>query len=234
MRSLLWFVLLLSGGVALAGPPAGGFTVSPVRLDMDAGARAVSLTLSNGSDRIKTVQVEAVRWTQVEGEDHYEPAPELVVNPPLFRVAPGARQVVRAGFHGGAPALEAEGAYRVYLQEVPDGDEPRANQLRLLLRIGVPLFLAPVEPAQPAPRWTLARQPDGRLALQVRNEGRRRLRLEHLAVAAEGQALHDVAGLSYVLSGQMRAWTLPAGLRAPLRLAASSDGEPVDVALAAP
>ncbi|MGH8519634.1 MAG: fimbrial biogenesis chaperone, partial [Panacagrimonas sp.] len=131
MRALL-SLLLFGAAIACtpgqAQPAAGGFTVSPIRLEMQAGARAVSLQLGNGAERTKTVQVEAVRWTQVDGQDRYEPAPELVVNPPLFRIAPGARQIVRAGFRGGAPAAEVERAYRLYLQELPDGDEPPTSQ----------------------------------------------------------------------------------------------------------
>jgi len=233
LRRLATLALLVCG-VATGAPPAGGFTVSPVRLEISPGARAVSLALDNGADRTKTVQVEAFRWTQVDGEDRYEPATELVVNPPLFRIAPGARQIVRAGFLGGAPSLEVESAYRLYLQEVPDGDEPAPNQLRLLLRIGVPLFLAPLEPARPEPRWNVARRSDGSLVLEVRNEGRRRMRLERLAVESAGVASRELSGLSYVLPGQARSWPLPADTQGPLRVAASSDAEPFDVALPVP
>src|SRR5712671_4086345 len=104
MRAALIGALLLATTFAHGQPPSGGFTVSPVRLDLAPGARATSITLSNDADRPKTVQVQAVRWTQVDGEDHYDPVTDLVVNPPVFRIAAGARQIVRAGFRGGAPA----------------------------------------------------------------------------------------------------------------------------------
>ena len=79
-RARLCSMLLLLGAASMAHaqPPtaaAGGFSVSPIRLEMQAGARAISLRLGNGADRTKTVQVEAMRWTQVDGEDRYEPAP---------------------------------------------------------------------------------------------------------------------------------------------------------------
>lgn len=245
MRALLTLVLF---GAAIActpvraQPAAGGFTVSPIRLEMQAGARAISLQLANGADRTKTVQVEALRWTQIEGQDHYAPAPELVINPPLFRVAPGAHQVVRAGFRGGAPDGAVERAYRLYLQELPDGDEPPASQLRLLLRIGVPLFVAPSAPVRAVPVWTLARAADGGLLVELRNDGGRRLRIDALEITghSESAAPQPLAGLSYVLPGQVRRWPLPRAttssrpVAAALKLFGRSDAGPLDVALAPP
>lgn len=238
LLSLLLFGAAIACGQVRAQPAAGGFTVSPIRLEMQAGARAVSLQLSNGADRTKTVQIEAVRWTQVDGQDRYAPAPELVINPPLFRIQPGAHQVVRAGFRGGAPDGDVERAYRVYLQELPDGDEPQASQLRLLLRIGVPLFVAPRAPVRAEPVWSLARGPDGAMNVELRNAGGRRVRIDALEISdpksAESQPL---AGLSYVLPGQVRRWLLPPSLTATpssLKLSGSSDAGPLDVALAPP
>lgn len=237
-RALLGSLLLFLGATttpAHAQPAAGGFSVSPIRLEMQAGARAISLRLGNGADRTKTVQVEAMRWTQVDGEDRYEPAPELVINPPLFRIAAGAHQVVRAGFRGGggAPDGDVERAYRLYLQELPDGDEPQASQLRLLLRIGVPLFVLPREPVQASARWSLARGADGVMRIELRNDGGRRLRIDTLELAGGA----PIAGLSYVLPGQVRRWPLPVvegTATTPLRLSGQSDAGPLDVALAPP
>lgn len=239
-RARLCSMLLLLGAASMAHaqPPtaaAGGFSVSPIRLEMQAGARAISLRLGNGADRTKTVQVEAMRWTQVDGEDRYEPAPELVINPPLFRVAAGAHQVVRAGFRGGggAPDDGVEHAYRLYLQELPDGDEPKASQLRLLLRIGVPLFVLPREPVQASPRWSLTRGADGAMQVELRNDGRRRLRIDALELAGGA----PIAGLSYVLPGQVRRWPLPVvqgTVSRPVKITGQSDAGPLDVALGPP
>lgn len=227
-------LMLCVCGAALAQDRGGGFTVSPVRLEMAAGARAISLTLASGVTQTRSFQVEAMRWTQVEGQDVYEPAPELIVNPPVFRIAPGGKQVVRAGFRVGAPSASVESAYRLYLQEVPDGDEPPPNQLRMVLRIGVPLFVAPVGTAREAPQWSVQRDPDGSSSLQLSNTGNRRLRLDTISVSdGQGHGL-DLRHMTYVLPGQTRRWNLPPGLHAPLRVAASSDVGPFDVTLQPP
>lgn len=232
MRLLALLALCLPAAVFAQGP-AGGFTVSPVRLELAPGARATSLSIANGSTETRTVQVEAMRWTQRDGEDHYEPATDLVVNPPVFRVTPGGKQIVRAGFRAGAPAAAVESAYRIYLQEIPDGEEPPPNQLRLLLRIGVPLFVAPEGEAQADSQWSLLDTAQG-AQMQLSNAGNRRLRLDHLALAGDNDQNVDIAGLTYLLPGQTRRWPLPAGVQRPVRIAAMSDAGPLDVTLAPP
>lgn len=227
LRALLLGLCLTSA--AFAQSPAGGFTVSPVRLELAAGARAISLSIGNGALLTRTVQVEAMLWTQHDGVDHYEPATDLVVNPPVFRIAPGGKQIVRAGFRAGTPAGAVERAYRIYLQEVPDGEEPPPNQLRLLLRVGVPLFVAVDSATAPDARWSLLRTAQG-IELELSNAGNQRLRLDRLALA-DGT---DIGGLTYVLPGQAHRWPLPAGTRTPVHIAAMSDGGPLNVTLAPP
>lgn len=227
---VLWLGLAAS---AAAQETPGGFTVSPVRLELAPGAKAASLTVENGAGRTRTVQVGAMRWTQVDGVDRYEPAADLIVNPPLFRLAPGARQVVRAGFRGGAPASMTESAYRLYLQEVPDLAEAAPNQLRLLLRIGVPLFVQPVKPGEAAPSWLAHRVSGGATRVSLSNSGNRRLRLSDLrATDAAGQSF-DVAGLVYVLPGATQQWVLPPSAQAPIHVLARTDAGAVDVLLQA-
>lgn len=228
---ILW---LGAAGLAAAQGASSGFTVSPVRLELAPGAKAASLTVENDASRARTVQVGAMRWTQINGEDHYEPATDLIVNPPVFRIAPGASQIVRAGFRGGAPAAMNESAYRLYVQEVPDIIEAAPNQLRLLLRIGVPLFVQPVKQGEATAQWNADRVPSGATRVSLSNAGNQRLRLLDLkATDAAGQRF-DVAGLVYVLPGSTRQWTLPQTAQAPIRVLAQSDAGAVDVVLATP
>jgi fimbrial chaperone protein len=233
LRKVLGVLALGWGSLAIA-QEGGGISVNPIRLEMQPGARAISLTLGNGEDRARSVQVEALRWTQVDGRDVYEPAPELVVNPPVFRVAPGARQIVRAGFRAGAPSAPVETAYRLYLQEMPDSGDASDTGLRLLLRIGVPLFVEPAGRSSARPQWQVQRAADGTTSLHLINDGNRRMRLDALRLRdASGQDV-SMQELTYVLPGQSHRWALPAQLQGPLRLAATSDTGPLDVALPLP
>ncbi|MGQ0620783.1 MAG: fimbrial biogenesis chaperone [Panacagrimonas sp.] len=227
----LWLSLC---SVVAAQQSSGGFTVNPIRLELAPGAKATSLTINNDGSRARTVQVSAMRWTQVDGEDHYEPATDLIVNPPVFRIAAGGSQILRAGFRGGAPATLTESAYRLYLQEVPDVTESAPNQLRLLLRIGVPLFVQPVEETEGALNWAADRSPTGATRVSLSNSGNRRLRLSQLKATDAAGRQFDVAGLAYVLPGATRQWTLPQFAQAPIHVLARTDAGQVDVVLHAP
>lgn len=212
----------------------GGLAVSPVRLDLAPGARAVSMTIRNDGPVAKTLRVEALRWTQPANDDDYTAQADLIVNPVRFTLEPGAQQVVRAGFRGGAPHLPHEAAYRVYVEETPEADAPVPNQLRLLLRIGVPLFVAPPQPLDLAPRWSLQRDPEGTTSVRLNNPGNRRMRLSALTLAdADGQS-HALAQLAYVLAGEARHWPIPAAASGRLRVLAQTDRGEVDEPLAPP
>lgn len=231
MRATLLGALLLAAPLAYAQPPAGGFTVSPVRLDLATGARATSVTLSNDGDRAKTVHVEAFRWTQADGVDRLEPATDLVVNPPVFRVAGGARQVVRAGFRGGAPATAQEIAYRLYFQELADDDGNTPQGLRMLLRIGIPLFVAPASPAAPTAEWRVIGAGTDAAQVEVTNRGNLHLRLTNLSIREQDGRTLGLPGFAYVLPGQTYRWSLPRDCLRPLRIAAQSDLGALDAAL---
>ena len=201
-----------------------GVNVSPVRVDFAPGARAATLTVSNEDDVEKIFQAQPMVWRQQGGEDDYQAAADLLVNPAMFRLAPGARQTLRIGFARPAAALEEERTWRVYLTELPLADE-RRSELKLLMRIGVPVFLATPSLAQDL-RWE--RQAD---ALWLHNQGRAHARLSEVAAQDERGALPGLPGFFYLLAGQSRRWPITA--QGELRISASTEAGPTDVRLPA-
>lgn len=231
LRSLAVALALLAGGPLSHAD--SGFTVSPVRMDLAPGARATSVSVTNQSDRARTVQVEAFRWTQVDGDDRFGPPGDLVVNPPVFRMAPGATQIVRAGFRNGAAATAEENAWRLYFQEIADDSQPEASgNLRMLLRIGIPLFVAAQGPARDHAVWDQSRAADGSAQVRLTNAGNRHVRIAQVRVRDGATIDREVSGLAYLLPGQVRVWTLKDVTARPLRLVAQSETGAVDVALA--
>lgn len=232
--------LLMLVSAVQAGPAAGGISVSPVRVDLGAAQRSAALTIING-DVERFVQVEALRWRRSENEDHYTPADELIVNPPLFKLAPGAKQVVRLGLTEPAGARADERAYRVYFQDVPQETAAAGSgtHLQMVLRLGVPVFVAP-DVVRPQLHWSAGRTVDGfRLVLQ--NRGNVHARLTDLAVRvpAESAPIASAPALRYIFPGESSAWTFQ--LNGPLAaqvLEASVQGEGgvihAEVPLAAP
>jgi fimbrial chaperone protein len=209
LRKLACILLLLVSGTAVAA----GISVSPTSLTLDARHVSASVTLTNGTDEEKIFQADPVSWRHEAGQDIYQPSSQLIVSPPMFRLAPGARQIVRVGLANTATAnAAAEGTYRLFIAEVPRQTEQTnvsGAQLRLMLRLGLPLFVQPAAPRSEVLIWHARRAADGGINIQVSNNGNVHARLSELEVVPDGGAAPlRVGGFSYLFGGETRDWTL--------------------------
>lgn len=151
---------------------AGNFSVFPTQLRFDERVGTASLRLSNLGNTLGVFQVDPRVWTP-QGVD--ESATELVVNPTVVSVAPGRQQMLRVGLVRLAPA-PVERSFRLYLQQVEGERGPPGSGTELLLRIGVPVFVAPFQRDTQAPRlrsWREAQQ----LWIEIDNPSNHHLRL---------------------------------------------------------
>jgi fimbrial chaperone protein len=185
---------------------ANGIAVHPIRLELEAGQRSATLTVTNDTPETKVLQLSVMQWRQVDGESVYEPTRELIATPVLFRVAPQGRQLVRVGFVNPPAETPSERSYRLYLTEVAE-DKGQTSQVRFLLQLGIPLFLAPAK-AQDAIDWQLQRQPGGQLRLTAVNRGNRHVRLQSLRLDDARGRLFEQQSLDYLLAGSRRSWLL--------------------------
>jgi fimbrial chaperone protein len=115
---------------------AASLTVSPIRVVLDGKNHCAVVTLRNTGQEARVVQVELLRWTQEAERDVYTPTRDLLVNPPVFTLAPGQSQLIRVGLNR-SPDAAQELAYRLYIQEVPPPSRPGFTGLQMALRIGV-------------------------------------------------------------------------------------------------
>lgn len=235
-------ILLLAGMLfaTSAGAAPGGLSISPVRVNLEAHQHAAAVTVTNTSAEPRLVQVEPTQWSQPSGSDEYAPTRELVANPPLFRLAPGGSQVVRIGLARQVRADRAqEKAFRVFIQELPDGAGLTGTQLQILLRVGVPVFVRPLEAARAQLGWSVERSGEDAWRLTVHNQGQLHERVSALTLqdAVAGAVLAQVDGFAYVLPGQTRSWEIqpPPGFPpARVRLSASGEDGPIHVDLPIP
>lgn len=235
MRLAFLFLVLatLAAGTVIAAPaPGGGVSVMPVRLDLAPQRLSGSVQVQNGADRERRFQVEVLRWSHVDGEERYEPAPEMVANPPLFRVAAGGTQVLRVG-RSGAPPTDLQAAYRLYVTEIPDANAPPGNELRMLMRFGVPVFVAPQAAVVEKLTWSARHTGKGLLQLAAVNEGNVQQRRARIVVsdADSSRTLWSQEGFVDLLAGGDRhQWPVKYAGPAPrrLRITALSDSGPVD------
>ena len=72
---------------------AGMFSVSPVRLFMQPRERAIAVTVTNESDEELVMQADVYLWKQKDGgEDELVLTEDMILNPPILKLAPRAKQ----------------------------------------------------------------------------------------------------------------------------------------------
>ncbi|MET3493383.1 fimbrial biogenesis chaperone [Variovorax boronicumulans] len=207
-RALALWPVLLAPLLAAVGVQAASLSVAPLRIVLTPERPVASLTMGNTDEAEVAVQAEVVAWSQEDGRDVYAPTREVLVNPAIFKLPPGGRQIVRLGLQ--VPADARERSYRVFLRQLPrDQALPQAGaegpRLQTLLRIGIPVFVPPHKAQQAAGQslqWRL--QSDaGRLRLVLDNQGSEHIQVTRAVLRRDGGAELLRKDLSvYVLAGQ--------------------------------
>jgi fimbrial chaperone protein len=203
------FTLLAMLSSSVLSVQAGTFAVNPVRVELSARLPHSTLQIVNSGDDKLTVQVHPMKWGSGGNEEALEETDEVIVNPPIFTIAPHQRQFVRLGLRE-VKAVSAEATYRMILEEVPPPLDPNFNGLRTLLRISIPVFVAPAQAAQPVLTWEVRRASDQSTVLSVQNRGNGHIQLKQISLGAapEGEPIFTANNAVYVLPGGHHEWRL--------------------------
>jgi fimbrial chaperone protein len=205
---------------------AGTIEIAPTTLDLKPGKAGLFYVTNSGVHPV-VLQLQPMDWTQTNNsESVLVPSNTLIASPPLLRIAPGERQIVRLLADTGAQKREAD--YRLLVSELPD---PRgaSGAVRVLLQFSIPVFAA--SGSKPVDAQWSASERDGKLALVLANNGDAAFKITALSVAHDGGPPAPVpCGLVYVLPGARHVWTLPPDNVASLRVVArdARSGAPLD------
>lgn len=194
-----------------SGARAADLQVHPVSIDLSGAEPRATVALRNVGREPVWLEVQTAAWSQSpEGELQTAPTDEIVVFPPLLTLAPGEERNLRVGTTARPGA--AERTYRVFLQELPPAGKPgERQQVRVLSRLGLPVFLAPQRPASSAALEGLGAS-GGKARFALRNAGSVRLRPAEVKLVARGAAGHTLFARPldawYVLAGGERRYEL--------------------------
>lgn len=184
---------------------ASEFSVTPIRVELKAGAMSETITVTNHSKDKLRVGVRLMEWTQdAEGKDVYKDSSDLVYFPRQMELEGDAKRLVRVGIK--SPAGLVERAYRLFIEEQPEA-APDANraQVSFYFRFGVPVFLPPAVP-KPQPEVPEPTLRGGKLAIVVDNPGNQHFRLSRIAISDGAGYLQEVSGW-YSLAGSHRTYS---------------------------
>ena len=225
VKTLAAAVLLAS--LAIGSAEAQSLRVSPVTIDLSAGAVSSILTLDTASKEGVAVQARVFRWSQADGEDKLEKTEDVVISPPVLTVHDNAPSKIRLVRVAKTP-VSGEESYRVLIDEIPDRKKLQSGSVALAFRQSLPVFFLGVDARPASMSWKVVSR-KGKLVLEAANSGQKRVRIYKLAVTDEknNDLLHG-GGAGYLLGGSAKSWELPgAAAGKTLTIDAESDTGPI-------
>ncbi|WIG97425.1 fimbria/pilus periplasmic chaperone [Myxococcus sp. SDU36] len=129
--------------LAMGAASAAEIDVSPVRLELDSGARGVVMNVRNKSSESTRFQASVYSWVQdEEGRMSLAPTQDLFFFPSLLTLEPGESRPIRVG-SSSAPQ-DTERSFRIVVEELPPlQPSTQVTGLNVLTRVSVPVFVAP-------------------------------------------------------------------------------------------
>ena len=124
---------------------ASGLNVSPVQLWLSPEVSKSLINLRNEGPDEARYQISAALWDEdARTGMKLSPTEDIVVFPTVLQLKPGETKGLRVG--PAVPFGPIEKTYRIFIEEMPAPQkaETRAT-VRVLTRIGIPVFLAPVK-----------------------------------------------------------------------------------------
>ncbi len=212
---------------SIHGAVAGVFTVTPVRIYMTPKDRAVAVTITNEGDSPVALQADVSEWKQKpDGSDELTLTEDLILSPPIIKLGPKARQVVRLALLVPADATR-QLTYRLVLREIPEATAPKkgAVEVPIALALSMPVFITPPS-AKREMTCAVARGDTKSLAVTCANSGSAYSQIREISIKRKDKIEARFEGGVYVLPGAKKAIRVPilqAIAKGPLQLAVSFD-----------
>ena len=197
--------ILLTALFFIGNAQSANFSINPLRLYLDGKVRSGTVVVENTSDELLTIQASINFWSQQDGKDDLIiPTEEMVVSPPIFKVQPKSRQIIRVG-NLKKPDTLKEGAYRLVLEEVPHPRKPDETGTLLVLRISLPIFITPVAAnTQALLKWKVTPVDAKNISLTFVNSGTAHIQINGISVnLPDGSSLVAIPSMmTYILPAQ--------------------------------
>ena len=182
---------------------AATFTVDPTQIFLSGRTGSALLTLRNESTDAIRFQLSVFAWDQSSsGEMQLEATRDIVFFPSLLTLGPGETRRVRVGM--ATRFGDREKTYRIFVEELPPAD-PSAGGVRVLTKMGIPIFLRPSKEQASAALSGVGRQ-DDRLRFTLANTGTVHFVPQNITV-------RGLAGSTATFTQQLQGWYVLAGGR---------------------
>jgi fimbrial chaperone protein len=213
----------VAGSFAIFAPVAlaGNFSVNPVRVFMAPRDRATAITISNEGNEPLVMNAELYKWSQDDkGEQVIVTTEEIMMTPPVIKIPPKSKQVVRIALLRPRPADE-QLTYRIIVTEFLEARPVTLEnvQLPMATAFSIPIFVTPRGVSKKV-SCQMIKAADNAPQVQCENTGNAYShvsKFELTSTSGEALASQDMGG--YLLAGIKRSFaiqpktgaTLPAG-----------------------
>lgn len=206
-------LLLLAVGLGMAAPArAADFTVNPIQLFFTGQAQSAILTIQNTSSEPLRFQLDAFVWAQEpNGQMRLTPTNDIIFFPRLLSLVPREQRIVRVGVS--VPPGPVERTYRIFVEELPPltTESTPPGQVRVLARMGIPIFIAARTARSALQIAGLAVQP-GHVLLELRNGGTKHVAPQRVQVRGLGTSGDQIWERElegwYILAGDRRVFDI--------------------------
>jgi fimbrial chaperone protein len=214
-RSLVIATAVLSCLGMAASASAATFSVNPTQIYLSGRTTSSLLTLRNESTEALRFQLTAFAWNQsAAGEIELGPTSDVVFFPALLTLKPGEERRIRVG--STVTPGNTEKTYRIFVEELPPaGETATTSAVRVLTKMGVPIFVRPVKESAAASLSDVGLR-DGVVHFTLQNIGTVHFVPQAISVRGvdgEGKPVFEQQLASwYVLSGGRRDFDVPVSL----------------------
>ncbi len=119
------------------------FSVNPIKVYFNSSNKTSVLKVKNNSDEKVTLNLAAKEWSHDhEGNNIYNPTKDLIFFPKILTINKDEEKIIRIGTK--LPPGSLEKTYRIFLQEVATPGQQDTTSVRMLMRVGVPVFISPL------------------------------------------------------------------------------------------
>jgi len=197
---------------------AGTFSVTPVRIYMNTKDRAVAVTITNDGNEPVALQAELFTWNQsADGADELQLTDDLILSPPIIKLAPNAKQVVRLA-RAKPTQVNQQLTYRLVMRQVPEAVQPKDNiQVPIALALSMPVFITPPA-ARPKIGCQGERVEGDLLRVRCANSGSAYTQIRQMVLRQGDRIFGRFEGGEYLLPGAKKTLTIKTEGALPPRL----------------
>jgi fimbrial chaperone protein len=145
------------------------FSVNPIKVYFNSSNKTNVLEVKNNSEEKVTLNLVANEWSHDhEGNNIYSPTKDLIFFPKILTINKDEEKIIRIGSR--LPSGSLEKTYRIFLEEVATPGQQDTTSVRMLMRVGVPVFISPLSTVSEGSIEKIELQ-KGNLEITVKNKG---------------------------------------------------------------